>query len=204
MRIIYKIEFFTCWHAGSGLSGGPAANAQVIKDEHGLPFIPGRTLKGLLRQAAGQINALHDKEVTKAFIETVFGIGEDQIKEQSAGEEAAAVVKQGQCFFSNATLSQEVINQLSGNKAQRAMLFSTIASTAIDEKGLARDQTLRQMEVTIPLTLYAAIEGFPDDPKLLQQLKKCFQWIKKMGVNRSRGLGRCRFSLYQSNQITSA
>ncbi len=203
MRIFYKIEFFTFWHAGSGLSGGTAANAQVIKDEYELPFIPGRTLKGLLRQSARQINALHADEVTETFIESVFGIGEDQIKEKNVPLEESKTLKQGQCFFSNATLSQYIINELKGKEEQKSLLFTTLASTAIDEKGLAKDQTLRQIEVAIPLTLFAAIEGFPNDPNYLAQLEKCFHWIKKMGVNRSRGLGRCKFSLYQPDQSAS-
>jgi CRISPR/Cas system CSM-associated protein Csm3 (group 7 of RAMP superfamily) len=52
MRINYKIEFYSYWHSGSGLSIAAGADLRVNKDKDGLPFIPGKTLKGLLREAA--------------------------------------------------------------------------------------------------------------------------------------------------------
>ena len=45
------------------------------------------------------------------------------------------------------------------------------------------------MEVTIPLELYAEVVDLPQE--FQQQLEYCFSWVKKMGLNRSRGLGRC-------------
>lgn len=42
-----KIEFFSPWHCGSGLSAGADADSLVIKDTNGLPYIPGKTIKGL-------------------------------------------------------------------------------------------------------------------------------------------------------------
>ncbi len=184
--ITYQIEFSTYWHTGSGLSGGVDANLAVIKDEHELPFIPGRTMKGLLREAAEMLNELNTDLVSKDFIATVFGIGEDQ---STNGEYRA-----GQCFFSNAMLSKYLTDHLQSHPEKGKMLFTTIASTAINEKGIAKNQTLRQLEVTIPLSLYATIESFPDDQEMVKQLNYCFQWIKKMGTNRTRGLGRCAFS----------
>ncbi len=43
-----KIEFFSPWHCGSGPSAGADADSLVIKDINGLPFIPGKTIKGLI------------------------------------------------------------------------------------------------------------------------------------------------------------
>lgn len=43
--ITYSIEFLGHWHCGSGL----AAGALVVKDAQGPPFVPGRTVKGLVR-----------------------------------------------------------------------------------------------------------------------------------------------------------
>ena len=161
-------------------------NLTVIKNEHGLPLIPGRTLKGLLRDAATNLKDLDSSVVSQEFIDTVFGIEENTDKKH----------RQGRCFFSNATLSKYLTTHLSSNDGEekKGLLFTSMASTAIDSNGIAKDQTLRQMEVTIPLTLYATIESFPEDQKMIEQLNFCFQWIKKMGTNRTRGLGRCEFS----------
>ena len=50
--ITFKITFFSEWHCGSGLSSGSDLDALVIKDKDNFPFIPGKTLKGLIREAA--------------------------------------------------------------------------------------------------------------------------------------------------------
>ena len=53
-----KIEFFSPWHCGSGLSAGADADSLVIKDTNGLPYIPGKTIKGLIREAVEDYAAL--------------------------------------------------------------------------------------------------------------------------------------------------
>ena len=191
-ELIYQIEFFSYWHTSSGLAGGPEAHLMVIKNVDDLPFIPGRTLKGMLRKAADQINKLNDQLVTKQFIEKVFGVGDDHRNGDSSQSNS------GSCFFSNAEISQSLSDQII-KKKQQFLLFDTIASTAIDQNGIAKDNTLRQVEVTIPLSLYAKIVSFPEDPDNLRQIKACMQWVKKMGYHRSRGLGRCEFTIHQND-----
>ena len=51
----YKIEFFSYWHCGSGQTAGADVDELVVRDVSGLPFVPGRTLKGLLREAVTNI-----------------------------------------------------------------------------------------------------------------------------------------------------
>lgn len=189
------MEFFSYWHTGSGLSAGAEANLEVIKNEHNLPYIPGRTLKGLLRDAAERIHALNNSMVSRAFIESVFGLGQDSVGQDQQGQREI----QSACFFSNAELSPWLTSHLTPQLS--AQLYEVLASTAIDERGLAKDQTLRQMEVIIPLTLYAAIEYFPDSDANRKQLSYCFQWIKRMGANRTRGLGNCQFTFFQPTEL---
>jgi CRISPR/Cas system CSM-associated protein Csm3 (group 7 of RAMP superfamily) len=123
----------------------------------------------------------------------VFGQAPD---EKDIEEERATL--EAQSFFSNAYLSdylQKVIPQ-----EQIPFLYQVLASTKINEQGVAADGTLRQLEVTIPLVLLATIEQFPDKQGYEPQLNYCFQWIKRIGLNRSRGLGRCQFSIIQPSQ----
>jgi CRISPR/Cas system CSM-associated protein Csm3 (group 7 of RAMP superfamily) len=192
-RIAYQIEFFSYWHASSGLAGSAYADLLVKRTREGLPYIPGRTLKGLLREAAEIINKLDSNLVTQTFIVDVFGQAPDEkdIEEERATLEAKS-------FFSNAYLSDHLKKMIP--EKQIPFLYHVLAATKINEKGVAADGTLRQLEVTIPLILLATIEQFPDKPGYEQQLNYCFQWIKRMGLNRSRGLGRCQFSIIQTNQ----
>lgn len=45
------IRFFSQWHCGSGTSAGADVDELVVKDKNGMPYIPGKTLKGLIREA---------------------------------------------------------------------------------------------------------------------------------------------------------
>jgi len=55
VTIKYEIKFHTDWHCGSGLAAGAGVDALTVKDKNGLPFIPGKTIKGLVREAVEEI-----------------------------------------------------------------------------------------------------------------------------------------------------
>jgi len=171
MKII--IEFFTYWHCGSGTSGGSRVDALVAKDKNGLPYIPGKTLKGHIREMA---ESLGDCK----FLNLCFGGTADENEPCYKIEDKE---KEGVCYFSNAVLKESV------NKDLTSYLYKTISATKIDDKGLAVDKSLREIEVTVPLTLHATIEDCPDSYK--DKMKKAIRQIKRIGLNRSRGLGRC-------------
>jgi CRISPR/Cas system CSM-associated protein Csm3 (group 7 of RAMP superfamily) len=190
--IIYKIQFHTFWHASSGLSGATYADLLVNKDENEFPYIPGKTLKGLLRGAAQSIFSLHPELVSKEFIEDVFG---EKPRQKALDEETPT--KEALSFFSNATLSS--LLQESIGKPEKDLLYQVVTSTKIDKSGQADNGSLRQMEVTIPLTVYARIEQFPDKEGYEKELQTCMQFVKKMGLNRSRGLGRCQLTILKNN-----
>lgn len=182
--ILYQIEFFSYWHSGSGLAGSTYADSIVNKTERNLPFIPGKTLKGLLRDAAERIYELNPGFFEQNFIQDVFGKRSD--------DEKATKEDEGRAFFTNALLSEELSEKIVESKLSEN-LYTVLSSTQIDEHGQAANGSLRQLEVTIPVTLYAAIEHFPD--KYEKEIQHCMDWIKEMGQNRNRGLGRCKFSL---------
>ncbi len=187
--INYSIQFYSEWHTGSGLTSGSDLSALVIKDKNGLPYIPGRTLKGLLREAAEDLNTF--EQCDQKFIEDVFGLPPKETEKGEQSESKEPSIK-GNCFFSNATLSDDI--ELIAKENQLSKFFyRSVASTSIEESGVARKGSLRTMETTIPCTLYAEITEFPDDQKSKEQIEYCFQWIKRLGQNRHRGLGRCHF-----------
>jgi len=190
-RIIYKIDFYSYWHTGSGLAGSTYADAIVNKNEQNLPVIPGKTIKGLLRDAAQQIHYFDDKLVTQDFIQNVFGADSEK--------QGVDYKKEGKAFFSNAELSKSLSNSIIEKKYDNE-LYKVLPSTQIDENGQAKDGSLRQLEVTIPLTLYGAIEHFPESETYLEQLENCFAFIKQIGLNRNRGLGKCKFSILKINK----
>lgn len=161
MLLKYELKFFDYWHLSSGLSAGAKLDSTVVKDENTLPYAPGKTIKGLVREMAeefGEINFLHE------------------------------------AYFSNATLEMQTQHEILSNKLQDN-LYDIIASTKIDENGIAEDKSLREIEVVLPLSLYGEIRDV--SPENVEVVKKSLKLIKRMGLNRNRGLGRCEFTIVE-------
>lgn len=172
----YKIEFFSYWHCGSGQTAGADVDELVIRDVSGLPFVPGRTLKGLLREAVANILLLRGGE--EGSVEELFG----------------SESRQGRLYFTNASLSDALRQSLrSMPDIDPEMLYRSFSSTAIDERGVAKEHTLRRIETAIPCTLYGEITGIgsADEEALLEEALK---YVKRLGLGRSRGYGRCELS----------
>jgi len=159
----YTITFYTYWHCGSGLSGGSSTDAEVVKDDQNLPFVPGRTVKGHLREAA---KLLGDEE----FVTRCFGDEDD---------------KPGLCRFDDAVLSVEL------SRSETKYLYHRLSATKIDpESGTAEDKTLRTIEAVVPVTLHGRIGGLEseeDRKKMIEAMRR----VKRIGLRRHRGLGRC-------------
>ena len=181
MDIRYKVEFHTDWHCGSGLAAGADVDALVVKDKDGLPFIPGKTIKGLVREAIEEIRGFQAKERDELFDDTLGSFVED--KED---------MKRGCAFFSNAELAEEERKAIVGNKVARFM-YRSIANTAIGKDGIAKEHSLRKMEITVPCTLYGEILNVPE--AFAVEIISALKYIKRLGQNRNRGLGRCTFTI---------
>ena len=198
--INYTITFFSEWHAGSGLTSGSDLSALVIKDKTGLPYIPGRTLKGLLREAAEELYDLG--RCKPEFLKMVFGLPPKQTNNASIDAEDDGMSEKGNCFFSNAILAGD-INTIAVKNKLTKFFYRSVASTSIVETGIAKKGSLRSMETTIPCTLYAEITEFPSgtDTDFKADIELCFKWIKRLGQNRHRGLGRCQFEIVKEEEV---
>lgn len=182
MDKIYSIKFDSYWHIGSGLSGGMQSDSLVLRDRNGFPYIPGKTLKGLIRQSAMILKEFKN-DIDEDFITELFG-REDKLKENEIDNR-----KPGKLYFTNACLSQSLQKKLDEDK-NILMLYEKIASNRIDDTtGTTVKNSLREIEVCIPVTLFAKITDIPDDKGHL--LEDCLKMVKRMGLSRNRGLGRC-------------
>ena len=68
-----------------------------------------------------------------------------------------------------------------------------VANTAIDEDGIAKEHSLRRTEVVVPCIMYGEILDVPES--LASELEKAMGFVKRIGQNRNRGLGRCTMSV---------
>lgn len=164
-----KITFFDYWHLSSGISAGAELDSLVVKDEFNLPYVPGKTVKGLVREMAECIDIDKTNEL--------FG---------SEGDKMAKV------YFSNLVFKEDVHDYLVNNSELKDYLYSKITSTKIDKKGIAQKDTLREIEVVIPLELYGNVEC--ENSEDYELIEKSIAMIKQIGLARNRGLGRCQIS----------
>lgn len=179
--INYTIKFFSDWHVGSGLDAGRNADALVIKTKNNLPMIPGKTIKGLFR------DALMD-------LADIGRIEEDEIIEIFGSKSDAKTTQEGSAFFSNATLPTAEVLAINANQLA-PFLYRNLASTRINKSGVAETGSLRSIEVCIPLQLegYITLKNEGTSSKL----EKAAKFIRYLGVQRNRGLGRCQFIIHK-------
>lgn len=190
------IRFLSAWQVGSGLGDGYLADSQVSRDHDGLPWLPGRAIKGALREAAWRLANCRDD---LKLAENLFFGG----RNRQGADEISRV--QGLMLISPGYLRQSVRQAYcSLGAAERADLVQDMlcrrVQTALDEGRRVVNGSLRTLECGMPgLEFEAGIDlaltdGITEDWALAYLAALC-AGVKSMGGNRSRGLGRCQFIL---------
>ncbi|MBP5586642.1 MAG: hypothetical protein J6Y92_09855 [Lentisphaeria bacterium] len=180
-EIRYELEFFSAWHCGSGMSGGNDADYVPVLDHDGLPFVPGKTVKGLFHEAA---ETLFDAD----FVGRVFGVSDS--RDVSGPQNASA----GAAIWSNAALPEKTRRTILKQK-QNDLLQINRYFIRIDEKGQTEEKSLRRGEFIVPMTLAGTIRGLEEADA--DKLVECMGFIKRLGLQRSRGFGVCQFRLVE-------
>lgn len=184
-----EIKLLSYWHAGSGFGRGADVDALVLKDPHNLPYLPGRTVKGLLREA--MMCCEESGAVPAGVVERLFG------KAAKEGKYTGSIP--GILAFDNAVLpgkEREWLSSASSDaRRARSALYDSFASTSLDKDGIAQDRTLRTIELCVPVALYAEIHGIPRDDETEIHLSKACSLLRAIGSHRTRGLGRCDCTL---------
>ena len=167
----------------------------VIKDKNKLPYVPGKTIKGLVREAVENILSFKsgiNAENKELFIRT-FGNADDEdwnmLKDDSEKdkEKKEDRMRKSETFFKNAELD-DALKKIIIREKLEPYLYRAVSSTAINENGVANEYSLRRMETVVPWELTGMIVDVPAE-FVIGGLK----YIKRLGQNRNRGLGRCEF-----------
>lgn len=172
-----------CAASGDGFS--LAIDTDVCTDRFGLPYIPSRRLKGVMREAANYISCEN--------ITGIFG---------ESGNDTS-----GSLAISNAVLEQNdsLITELIANPVlpeKVTSLFTSVkASTAI-ENDTAKEESLRFMRVVnkySPLNDKSELVFIADiecEEKFEEDLNRICKAVRNIGFKRSRGFGaiKCEFS----------
>ena len=214
-----SIDIRSYWHAGTGRGSGSHLDALVERDAAGLPFVSGKMIKGLLRDAVTRAAGWQVLEYTQedglpeadALVNCLFGtpgFSQDGLPRDET--------RPGLLKFSDARMPLELIEWLDGNSEKhqslRECLFRSVYSTAIEtESGVAKKGSLRSQQVTVPMMLEARISLIESKaemcpfPSLLTEwqsiLEQALPLVRAVGSNRTRGLGRSVLSLSDSEVV---
>lgn len=191
------------WHVGTGRGAGANADAVVLRDEVGLPFVPGKQVKGLLREAV-ELAENCKKGISKGRAKRWFGSSiEDALPGQSftpdtreASMEAMRfATNPGELFVGSAVLgkgrpaAERWRAWAKDNGPLVAEMFRAFASTKIEADGIVAEGALRSIEVVVPMKLYAELRG-PANGQWMTEILPALSLIDGVGGHRSRGFGR--------------
>lgn len=167
-KLTYNIKLFSYWQAGSGKGSGNLSDSTVLKDNNGLPYLPGKTIKGLLLDAAKDDGMTDDNQ------KAIFGVANGQLDT---------------VIFENAVLPAGTSATLLEKPQIIPSLYEIKAFVKLTADKQAVNGALRTNEVCIPLTLTSTIHCQNDEQ--VNAIKDCFPLVKHLGLKRNRGFGRC-------------
>lgn len=189
-----KIKFLSDTLVGSSEGYGALIDSDVIFDETGLPYIPGKRVKGILRDAAQDLkemflNANINKEIN---IDNIFG-------------KAGKTNNEDNFFISNLYLEKYEENKKyleSSNLSKDNIMdyFTNIRhQTSIDEvKETTKDNSLRTIRVLNKDLEFFGEVSFPKDyEEIMGFICKA---TKKMGTKRNRGFGKIEVDILDNNK----
>lgn len=215
INIDYHITFETPFHFGTGLRRN-LLDRSVSRDANGYLYIPGSTLKGVLRERCEQIARLaglravspHDGQKAIAsfrnnidIVDRIFG---SRYKPSELYFDNATMIKGHQDFFDSVQISQKYLHLQTEERTQ------TSISRVL---GTVREQALFQSEFGIKTLcfegqIYGYLEGFHLDGNAgtysLLLLVAGFCANNRIGANKSTGMGKydCDIREFKVNDET--
>lgn len=213
MRMEIRLSLISDATLGRGDGVAALVDAEVEHDEYGLPFLRGRTLKGVLvEECANILYALHRSGSSAA---TSF----DLIACQMFGQAGSTLDENGTLRIGAAQLPTIVRRAIragchDGTLWADDVLDSLTAirrQTAISaETGAPERSSLRSMRVVLRNTVFSSrITLMASNDQQAEEMTKllaaCVSSLRRAGTGRNRGRGRLKATLHDSegNDITA-
>lgn len=186
-----RVVFESDWHIGSGTSEPGGVDRLVLRDGEGLPFVPAKTLTGIIRDACEELAQGLDagsSSVWSAWVRWLFG----GVFPGGEARPSAAAVAIGPARFSPAVRAA-----IAGEPLLTAATTCTRGSTALDPlTKIARKDTLRVVELgragAALTTRIRCVGGGPLPNEAAFLLLGAISRVRAIGGMRRRGIGRCR------------
>jgi CRISPR/Cas system CSM-associated protein Csm3 (group 7 of RAMP superfamily) len=208
LQINLRLESDATFGRGEGLAG--LVDEEVEYDTAtGLPFVRGRTLKGLLvEECANLLFAL--QTAGSPALSTLEAAAERLFGRPGSGLQSAALLHFGPALLPE-QLRNAVRDEIDRGQLKPAVVLESLTAirrqTAIDEVSAAPEKgSLRSMRVVLRQTSFRAWLDFAEEPKEndLALLAACALSVHRGGIGRNRGRGRLNPQLLdeQGNDIT--
>jgi hypothetical protein len=192
----YKLHFELMSAATFGRGDGVAGlvDREVEHDACGLPYLRGKTLRGLLAEECAQLLV--------ALVALDPGSGWRQVAIGLFGSPGSKEEDRGRLRVGDATMPPDFCTAVRIAQANREMtaadvleaLTSIRRQTAMSADGAPAHGSLRAMRVVLPGTTFEAVLSLPNDvnPRELALLGACILAWRRAGTGRNRGRGRLR------------
>jgi len=188
-----NIETLSYTLIGSG-EGSGLINVDLIFDELGIPYIPSRRIKGILRNKALELTEILG--ISHTIVDNIFG--------KSGFKESKLRI--GNLYIKNYKDIKNELKALMENNNLKGLItknkiinFFTILrkQTAIDENGVAKEHSLRTIRVLKP---YIEFIGEIVEFNHLTEKEKALLYLtvlifKRIGTARNRGFGGIKCSI---------
>jgi CRISPR-associated protein Csx10 len=199
-----RITFLSDWHIGEGAGRSGQIDRTIQRHpQDGLPYVPAKTLTGILRDACEKVARGLDEGRPGGdwdqFVKFLFG-GETQLGERSPAAPRSAALHIGPARLDKAL--RGALCEASGKPIAQALTFVKPGVKLDPESGLAQEDHLRMEEVAIAgATLHGEIT-FAQELKgtQIREAVHALLWagsrsLERIGGKRRRGAGHCDCSV---------
>lgn len=202
MELTLEIKLLSHTLPGSGNGIGTEINSDVVFDEFGIPYIPGKRIKGCLRDSACEIVEIapQNLELETSLVEKIFG--------KTGGLESPGIIVKN-FYLEDYEDNKNWLNYLiskedSSITVERVKEFFTIKRTAtsINKDGVAEEKSLRRFRYLKKGLKFSGEKGLKFSGEIILEDLECLNLLsfacanfRRMGSQRTRGAGEIECSL---------
>jgi CRISPR-associated protein Csx10 len=213
-----RVKFLSDWHIGSGLERPGSVDRLVQRDVEGFPFVPGKTLTGMFRDAAEEVALrLDGDDPSRSWYRWVLWLFGDQPTRRDKEDRAETLgwryLHKAQVSIRPAELPSELRDALVGDDPRRRelrdALFVHKPGVKINRQGQAENKHLRLDEmvrggITLVAPLSVSLDGLqPEQRETARNLVLlAAAFIERVGGKRRRGAGRVEVTI-SGNDVPS-
>lgn len=213
-RVGVTIQIYSWWRSGTGAGRAAQLDTICTRDRSGLPYLPGRHLRGLFRDAVRRMEAW-DLESWNGVEQALFGEWGFRPPENAIaapvpyrGAHRGALAVTDACMSPAERVAFEQDAEQAAMDGHRPLsddLFATLRSTSMED-GVAVPHSLRSEEVAVPMQLSATVDflGYDDAAQWRGSWKGALAaaapLIRAVGAKRMRGLGRASVLIEENDR----